>query len=170
MLLLQWDRSVCSRTMSLESILFITGKGACVPLSDLHREKVEDALGQDRINQYSDSTSILAIKLQDWCFLPFRSLWIKEGQELSLGQSIRPWGPCSVCKNKMTDRFIQEVVTVHSIWRSSSIHYLPSFSRWEADARLCKDWSSPLSCTENAAQPPWFSRCLQSKRSSTHKI
>ena len=64
-LLLQWEGAICSRKMSLESIVFIAGKGTCVPLSAFHREKVEDALGQDRINQYSESTSILAIELQD---------------------------------------------------------------------------------------------------------
>lgn len=101
--------------------LFITGKGACVPSSDLHGEKMEDATGQDRINQYSDSTSPSAIELKDWCFLLFRSLWIKGGQELSLGQYKRPWRPCSVCKSKMIGRFRQEVVTVHNIWRLPSI-------------------------------------------------
>lgn len=45
--LLQWEGAICSRKMSLESIVFITGKGACVPLSELHREKVEDAMGHN---------------------------------------------------------------------------------------------------------------------------
>lgn len=44
--------------------LFITGKEACVPPSGLHAEKMEDAMGQDRIDQYSDSISPSAIELK----------------------------------------------------------------------------------------------------------
>ena len=51
--------------MSPGNILVITGKGACAPLSDLHREEVEDAMGQDRINQYFDSISTSATELKD---------------------------------------------------------------------------------------------------------
>ena len=39
-LLLQWEGTVCSRRMSLESIVLTTGKGDGVPLSELHREEM----------------------------------------------------------------------------------------------------------------------------------
>ena len=55
-LLLQWEGTVWSRKLSLVSTVFIAGKGACVPLSELHREKVLRCNGpQMRGNGYSDS-------------------------------------------------------------------------------------------------------------------
>ena len=43
-LLLQWEGAICSKNMSPGSIVFITGKGTCVPLSQVHTENVEDAI------------------------------------------------------------------------------------------------------------------------------
>ncbi|MXQ97467.1 hypothetical protein E5288_WYG019736 [Bos mutus] len=55
----------CPPCAKLRSSKQAEWKGACAPLSDLHREEVEDAMGQDRINQYSDSTSTSATELKD---------------------------------------------------------------------------------------------------------
>ena len=65
-LLLQWEGRVWSRKLSLMSIVFITRKGACVPLTELHREKVLRChRPQLRGKGYSDSTIPSAAGLKD---------------------------------------------------------------------------------------------------------
>lgn len=58
-LLLQWEGAICSTKMSLGSIIFITGKGTWVPLSQVHTEKVEDAMGHSQGNMHFLTTPAL---------------------------------------------------------------------------------------------------------------
>ena len=136
--------------MSLESIIFITGKGSCVSLSELHRQKVEGVMGT------TEETSVFWPH-QHFCnwaegliFGNIPWLGIKCVQYLSLGQCIARGIQGSVCRS--------EKVTAQSGSWNYSQHLKMIFQhlrlRRAGDDNIWKDWTFPLSWAGNTDHLP----------------